>query len=274
MARGSNRNVSGDVVLESRHLMGLFVLMVVIFGVVFVLGYELGRNQTGNKVKAADVQPGDADSPRPLPNADTLDTNVPNKKSASGDGFNKPAPSNQPPASIAKPDKEVVNPGKTKTPPATVTPPRTTPAPVVTTPSKAQPASKTATPAISATGKKTPPASAPAPNKTAIPPSGNSGGTKTQPGNVPADNKSQGASLNAPLIPRGAYLIQVAALTKETDALEMAEALQQRKFPAFVVPTGADKFYHVQVGPYADQKSAETARRALESAGFKTLIKH
>jgi len=267
MARGSNTNVSGDVVLESRHLMGLFVLMVVIFGVVFVLGYELGRNQTGNKVKAADVQAGDADSPRPLPNADTLDANAPNKKSPAGEGFNKPAPSNQPPTTVT-------DPGKTKTPPVTVTPPKTTPAPVVTTPSKVQPASKTAPPATSAAVKKTPPASAPAPNKTAIPPSRNSGGTKTQPGNVPADSKSQGASLNAPLIPRGAYLIQVAALTKETDALEMAEALQQRKFPAFVVPTGADKFYHVQVGPYPDQKSAETARRALESAGFKTLIKH
>ena len=45
MANGSKKSSSGDVVLESRHLVGLFVLMVAIFGVVFLLGYELGRNQ-------------------------------------------------------------------------------------------------------------------------------------------------------------------------------------------------------------------------------------
>src|SRR5271169_3238897 len=55
MARGSNRNISGDVVLESRHLIGLFVMMVVIFGVVFVLGYELGRNQVTGQVRASEA---------------------------------------------------------------------------------------------------------------------------------------------------------------------------------------------------------------------------
>lgn len=258
MARGSGRNVSGDVVLESRHLMGLFVLMVVIFGVVFVLGYELGRNQNSSKVRAADVQSGDLDSPKPLPNADALGPNSPRTPPNSGDGFNNPATSKQPLTPTTKPGKESPNPGKTNNPPTATTPIKTTPSPVVnppagTTPPRTQPAPKTITP----------PKPAPAPAKNTAPPARNNAGTK-----------SQSPSLNAPLIPRGAYLIQVAALTKESDALEMAEALQQRKFPAFVVPTGADKFFHVQVGPYADQKAAETARKALESAGFKTLIKH
>src|SRR5205807_8125648 len=43
MAMGFKR--SGDLALESRHLVGLFLLMVVIFGVVCSLGYLLGRNQ-------------------------------------------------------------------------------------------------------------------------------------------------------------------------------------------------------------------------------------
>jgi cell division protein FtsN len=30
----------------------------------------------------------------------------------------------------------------------------------------------------------------------------------------------------------------------------------------------------VQVGPYADKASADSARRALEAAGFKAIIKH
>ena len=57
MANGSKKNGGGDVVLESRHLVGLFVLMVAIFGVVFLLGYELGRNQYGDQVRAANATP-------------------------------------------------------------------------------------------------------------------------------------------------------------------------------------------------------------------------
>src|SRR5437660_11506336 len=48
MAMGFKR--SGDLALESRHLVGLFLLMVVIFGVVFSLGYLLGRNQGETKL--------------------------------------------------------------------------------------------------------------------------------------------------------------------------------------------------------------------------------
>src|ERR1700739_3396056 len=43
----------GDFVLESRHLVGLFMLLVVIFGVVFTLGYLLGRSQYDTRLRAA-----------------------------------------------------------------------------------------------------------------------------------------------------------------------------------------------------------------------------
>src|SRR5580693_4236326 len=42
----------GDFVLESRHLVGLFLLLVVIFGVVFTLGYLLGRSQYDSQLRA------------------------------------------------------------------------------------------------------------------------------------------------------------------------------------------------------------------------------
>ena len=48
----------GDFVLESRHLVGLFMLLVVIFGVVFTLGYLLGRSQYDTKVLAPPVYAG------------------------------------------------------------------------------------------------------------------------------------------------------------------------------------------------------------------------
>jgi len=42
----------GDFILESRHLVGLFLLLVVIFGVVFTLGYLLGRSQYDSQLRA------------------------------------------------------------------------------------------------------------------------------------------------------------------------------------------------------------------------------
>ena len=75
------------------------------------------------------------------------------------------------------------------------------------------------------------------------------------------------------MIPKGAIILQVAAMNKQSDALEMAGALQKKHYPAFVVPPGADHYYHVQVGPYADLKSAEAVRKALENEGFKTIVK-
>ena len=52
MASREKKN-GGDFVLESRHLVGLFLLLVVIFGVVFTLGYLLGRSQYDLKLRAA-----------------------------------------------------------------------------------------------------------------------------------------------------------------------------------------------------------------------------
>lgn len=249
MARGSKRNNGGDVVLESRHLMGLFVLMVIIFGVVFVLGYELGRNQFGNQVRAADVQPSLPLKPGPLP--------------SSGSAI---VPGGQPPAGAKKPVTGGAAPLNAKAQPNSSTPASST----VSLNAKTPPASSSQ-PVV----KNQPTTSAvqPVPGKSSTP-AGKPAVTPTQPANSTSNAKTQPGGLNAPLIPTGAYLIQVAAMTKESDALEMAQALQMKKFPAFVLPPGADRFYHVQVGPYRDQKSAETAKKALEDEGFKTLIKH
>ena len=75
------------------------------------------------------------------------------------------------------------------------------------------------------------------------------------------------------LIPKGAITLQVAALLREADALALAQALQEKKFPAIVTTPSTDKYYRVQVGPYADTKSATAARRELEKQGFKTIVR-
>jgi cell division septation protein DedD len=96
----------------------------------------------------------------------------------------------------------------------------------------------------------------------------------------PAPSKPVNASAKGlgqfrpPVIPQGAILLQLAALKSEGDALALADALQQKRFPAFVVTPSADSFYRVQVGPYADAPSANQAKHSLERQGFKVILKH
>ena len=78
----------------------------------------------------------------------------------------------------------------------------------------------------------------------------------------------------ASAIPRGSYLLQVVALRTESDAVSVANELRKKKFPAFVQAPQGDKYYRVQVGPYADLKAMQTAKKGLETAGFKAIIKH
>jgi cell division protein FtsN len=42
---------------------------------------------------------------------------------------------------------------------------------------------------------------------------------------------------------------------------------------AFVLTPQGSKYYRVQVGPYSDKKSAEAAKKGLEGAGFRAIVK-
>src|SRR2546422_208735 len=53
MASGGKRGGAGERVLESRHVIGLFMLMLLFSGVFFTLGYVMGRNQFDGEVRAA-----------------------------------------------------------------------------------------------------------------------------------------------------------------------------------------------------------------------------
>lgn len=106
----------------------------------------------------------------------------------------------------------------------------------------------------------------PGTSSTAPPPPSKSAMGKTAP-------SGKAGGFNPPLIPRGAIVLQVAALTKEQDALALASALQEKGFPAFVLKPSGDNLFRVQVGPYADAKSAEQAKLALQREGFKAILK-
>jgi len=210
-------------VLESRHVIGLFMLMLLFSGVFFTLGYVMGRNQYDGQVRAAtDFRGRPLNTVLPKPEPDS-------KRGTTGTPSETPTDTAAPPNS----DWEFYHAGDSKKPEERLKP----------------------IPPASAAGEKNTPVLA----KTPVPP--RTAGGPPKPTNVP-------------LIPGGAYTLQVAALTKEADALDLAKQLQKKKFPAFVLSPQKDKYYRVQVGPYVDQKSADSARKGLEGAGFKAIVKH
>jgi cell division septation protein DedD len=226
MASGGRRG-AGERVLESRHVIGLFLLMLVFSGVFFALGYVMGRNQYDGQVRAANNGMGNAE-----------------------------------PVLSAKPE---VAPKKTVTPAKDST--------------DSDPATSTASDSTwnfydNNKSSKVPPHLEPVPRSSPTPPPSRQVNAKNSvppPVAAPHPPVERSAS-SAPLIPNGAIILQVAALAKQDDALALAGSLQKKHFSAYVQPPHKDKYYRVQVGPFKDQKSADAAKKGLESAGFKAFV--
>src|ERR1700690_3871175 len=216
MASGGKRGSAGERVLEGRHVIGLFMLMLLFSGLFFTLGYVMGRD---GQVRASS-------NVRDLPERDVLPkpevTPKPsNKKPAAAPQTDAAAPPN--------PDWEFYHAGDSNK-----------------------------------TDDRLKPVAAPSINPPATPAVGkNVSSAKQQPSPI---SKSIGA---APLSSAGGTSLQVAALTKESDAMALANTLRKKNFPTFVQSPQGDKYYHVLVGPYADQKAVDNARKGLEVAGFK-----
>jgi DedD protein len=216
---GSGKRGGGDRVLESRHLVGLFLGVVILCGVFFTLGYVMGHTQYDAAVHAADatlVRPEVSTRPKP-----------------------KSSEAEKPPAPAVgewdfysnKEDDHMQA------------------APEGASPS----ASTSASPRLSAGENE------PSRNRTA-----------EKPGVTPAKLP---AHFQPPRMTKSAMVLQLAALRRQSDALAMADALQQKRFPSFVVTPTTDNFYRVQVGPYATEAEAEAAKRELDRQGFKAIIK-
>lgn len=70
------------------------------------------------------------------------------------------------------------------------------------------------------------------------------------------------------------YLVQVAALSKPEDAEALANALRKKQYPVFVRhDSPADRFYHVQLGPFGDRSAAEAMRTKLRRDGYNPILK-
>jgi cell division septation protein DedD len=225
----SGRRTAGERVLEGKHVIGLFLLMLLFSGVFFTLGYVMGRNQFSGQVSAENSGL-HAGEPAYIPSS-------------------KPVPA---PKKVIEANESVTDPsGPIK--------------------SEGWDFSETKSPADSEPRLDSPPKPVP----TTTPAAAKTVNTKATAAMPTAAAKNVRTSTSAPLIPNGALLLQVAALTKQDDALEIASSLQKKHFAAYVQPPQRDKFYRVQVGPFKDQKAAEAAKKGLEGAGYRAFyVKH
>jgi cell division septation protein DedD len=103
--------------------------------------------------------------------------------------------------------------------------------------------------------------------------------TQSQPVAAPAaegqkTDAADAASAPAASPATGAYYVQVAAVSRAEDADALVEALKKKQYPAFTATNAsADKFFHVQVGPYAELKDAEAMRTRLIGDGYNPIVK-
>jgi DedD protein len=85
------------------------------------------------------------------------------------------------------------------------------------------------------------------------------------------------ASRNVPpeLAPEsGAITVQVAAVTKQEDAQALVSALRRKNYPVFISSNASsDNLYHVQVGPFAELKDAESMKSKLAGDGYNAIVK-
>src|SRR5262249_53003990 len=205
------RSSAGERVLEGRHVIGLFFLMLLFSGVFFTLGYVMGKNQLDAQVRAASTHAADAVAPVKQDSqakqgkspVSTPDTSVP------ASDTNVPPPSSEWEFYHAG-EKKAANDHLKPTPAAASVPA----------------AAKT----IAASAK-----------------------TPVQPAN---SGKAVAAGVG-----KGSYLLQVAAVRSEADAVSLAGELRKKRFPAFVQTPQGDKYYRVQVGPYNDQKAVQAAKK-------------
>jgi len=69
------------------------------------------------------------------------------------------------------------------------------------------------------------------------------------------------------------YMVQIAAVTKHEDAEVLRDALQRKQYPVVITQAPSDRFFHVQVGPFANAKDADAMRARLVNDGYNPILK-
>lgn len=100
---------------------------------------------------------------------------------------------------------------------------------------------------------------------------------KTDSGNAGAPDQApstaQAPELKPTALAGGGYVVQVAAVSKKEDAEALQQALQHKSYPVVVTSTPTDKLFHVQIGPFAELKDAESMKSKLAADGYNAIVK-
>jgi DedD protein len=82
------------------------------------------------------------------------------------------------------------------------------------------------------------------------------------------------ATATAPEAPApGAFVVQVAAVSHQEDAELLVNALRAKGYPVSAHTEPQDKFFHIQVGPFATHKDADIAKQRLLADGYQPIVK-
>lgn len=73
--------------------------------------------------------------------------------------------------------------------------------------------------------------------------------------------------------PTGTFIVQVAAVSHHEDADVLIASLKQRGYDVSLRQVPQDKLLHVQLGPFATRKDAETMRQRLLANGYNAIVK-
>lgn len=98
--------------------------------------------------------------------------------------------------------------------------------------------------------------------------------SKAQSAATPAETQSTSSAPANGTPANAGFFVQVAAVSRQEDAEALVEALKKKQYPAFAANNSStDKYYHVQVGPYADFKEADAMRSRLVADGYNPIVK-
>jgi DedD protein len=68
-------------------------------------------------------------------------------------------------------------------------------------------------------------------------------------------------------------VVQVAAVSRQSDANMLMAALKRHGYNAVVHPSPQDKLLHVQIGPFSTKKDADAMRQKLIGDGYNAIVK-
>jgi len=88
-----------------------------------------------------------------------------------------------------------------------------------------------------------------------------------------ADAAAPPAPAMPAVTPNGTTMVQIAAVSHQEDADTLIAALKKKRYSVFIRNEPQDHLLHVQVGPFATRKDADTMRQHLLADGYNAIVK-